>query len=200
MTGASLPDWLWRAAAPRRRARAARPARPAALPAQGQARHLPVPVGRAVADRAVRLQAAAGRVPGDGASRLDPQRPAAHRHVGVAVDLPGRAVEVRLRSAGPVGRMGERPAAAHRQDRRPAGVREVGPHRGDQPRSGGHHDPDGLPSRRPAEPRRVGLVRDRLRDRGPAGVLRDDLELAAAASRSTTGCGAAPSCRAGTRA
>ena len=48
---------LRRTASPRPRPAHRRPARPAAFRAQGQARHLPAPVGRPVADRPVRLQA-----------------------------------------------------------------------------------------------------------------------------------------------
>ena len=51
----------------------------------------------------------------------------------------------------------------------------------------------------PAEPGRVGLLRNWLRDRRPAGLLRDDLQVAAAASRSTIVCGARAFCPAGIR-
>ena len=72
-----------------------RTARPAALPAQSQARHLPVPARRAVAARSVRLQAGAGDAARHGAAGLGPQGPAAHRHDGV----PGEVSRPRRRSS-----------------------------------------------------------------------------------------------------
>ena len=54
----------------------------------------------------------------------DSRRPAAHRHVGDAIQLPGGALEIRVRAARPIGRVGQRTAAAHREDRRPADVRQ----------------------------------------------------------------------------
>ena len=76
-----------------------RTGRPAALRAQGQARHLPVPVRRPVADGSVRLQAALDGVSGHRSAGLDPHGPAADGNVGDAAQLPGRAVEVQLRAA-----------------------------------------------------------------------------------------------------
>ena len=99
----------------------------AGLPAfrsQSKARHLPVPIRRPFADRTVRLQAAAGRVPGHRTAGVDPQRPAAHRHVGVAGHFPCGALEIRLGATRPVGRMGGRTAAIHGEDRRPAHLRQ----------------------------------------------------------------------------
>ena len=63
------------------------------------------------------------------------------------------------------------------QDRRPPHLPQIGPHRGDQPRPRRHHDADRLPAGRPAQPGRVGLLRNRLRDRRSARLLRHDLEL-----------------------
>src|SRR5688500_16570787 len=61
---------------PREQRLARRPARTAALPAQNQARHLPVHVRRPVAVRAVRQQAALGPARPPAHAGLDHERPA----------------------------------------------------------------------------------------------------------------------------
>ena len=72
-----------------------------------------------------------------------------------------------------------------------------------------NHDPavtffqTGVAARRPAQHRRLARLRPGQRERGPAGVRRDDLarhRAIRAASRSTTACGAAAFCRRATRA
>ena len=60
------------------------------------------------------------------------------------------------------------------QDRRRALHRPLDVHRGDQSRSGDHVLPDRLADRRAAEHGRVGALRPRQRQRGPAGVRRAD--------------------------
>ncbi len=102
----------------RRRSRRAR--RSAPFPGHRQARDLSLPVRRPFADGALRLQAAPARIPGHRSAGVRARRPAAHRHVGHAIQFPRRALEIRLRAARPVRRLGQRTAALHRQDRRPA--------------------------------------------------------------------------------
>ena len=53
--------------------------------------------------------------------------------------FPGGALEVRLRAARQVGRLGQRTAAAHGEDRRRPDLHQVDEHRGDQPRSRRDH-------------------------------------------------------------
>ena len=138
------------------------------------------------------------------AARLDPQGPAAHGH-----DLDGRTsfpvAPSRFRFArhGQSGAWRQRAAAAHRRRRRRPLLHPVDAHRGDQPRPGHHLLPDRRPARRPAEHRRLAVVRPGQREPRPARVRRPDLAGHAATrttSRSTTGSGAAASCRRGTRA
>ncbi len=76
-----------------------RPARAAALPAQGQARHLPVPARRALATRSVRLQAEPGEAARHGTAGLDSHGPAPHRHDGVPDEVPHRAFDLQVRAA-----------------------------------------------------------------------------------------------------
>ncbi len=70
--------------------------------------------------------------------------------------------------------LGQRPAAAHRQDRRRALHRPLDVHRGDQSRSGDHVLPERIADRRASEHGRVAALRTRQRQRGPAGVRRVD--------------------------
>ena len=76
---------------------------------------------------------------------------------------------------GQVGRVAQRTAAAHGEGRRRALLHQVDAHRGDQSRPGHHVLPDRLPAGRPAEHRLVAQLRPGQRERGPAGVRRDDL-------------------------
>ena len=94
-----------------------RPGRTAAPCAARQARHLPAPVRRAVAARDVRLQAGAREVPGHADSRLGPPGPARHADDG-AVVAAGREVHLQVRAARQSRHLGQRAAAAHREDRR----------------------------------------------------------------------------------
>ena len=86
--------------------------------AEGQARHLPVPVRRAVADGSVRLQAGAGEAARHGTAGFDPQGPAADRHDGDQTSVPDRAVDLQVRAARQERRVAQRAAAAHGEDRR----------------------------------------------------------------------------------
>ena len=96
-----------------RRRRHGRPGRSAALRAEGEAGHLPVPVRRAVADRPVRLQAEAGEAVAARAARLDPQGPAADRHDRRPGHVSRRADQVQVRAARAERGVGQRAAAAH---------------------------------------------------------------------------------------
>src|SRR5487761_2242918 len=88
------------------------PARPAALRSEGEAGHLSVPVRRPFADRTVRQQAAPAGLSRAGSARIDSQRPAPHRHVRVAGELSGGAVEILHGAARPVRCMEPSPPTA----------------------------------------------------------------------------------------
>ena len=133
---------------PRGGGRLRRPPRPAAPRAQGQAHHLPVPVRRSLAARAVGLQAGPRADGRRGPAALGARRPARHHHDGGAGALPPRPVHVRVPAARRHGHVGQRPHAPHREDRRRADVHQVDAHRGDQPRPRHHLLPDRGPARR----------------------------------------------------
>ena len=61
----------------------------AALCAEGETHHLPLPVGRSVADGPVRLQAGARALPRRRGAGFGPDGPAADRNDGQAGELPG---------------------------------------------------------------------------------------------------------------
>src|ERR1051326_5293967 len=93
---------LRKATARRERARrqsAWRIAWSAAFSAESEARHLPISVGRSIANGTVRLQAAPHGIPRPGLARLRAQGPAAHGHVRLTVELPGGALEISIRAA-----------------------------------------------------------------------------------------------------
>ena len=133
--------------------------RPAALPGQGEARHLPVHGRRAVADRDVRLQADAQR---SATARSCPTRcarasgspacPATSRRCR----SPARSSSSRSTAAAARG------SASCCRTRRSVVddlvLRPVDAHRGDQPRPGDHVLPDRLADRRPAEHRARGFT------------------------------------------
>ena len=83
----------------RRAARVRRHGGAAALCAQGEAGHLSVSVGRAVAAGAARLQAEAAGAARHGTARFDPPGPAAHRHDVGPEELSRHRAEVRLHSS-----------------------------------------------------------------------------------------------------
>ena len=188
---------------PARRRYARGAAGAAALRAHRQARDLPVSIGRSGPDGSVRLQAAAARSARLGTARVDPDGAASDRHDLDAGDLPGGAAELQVRAARTIGRVGQRPAAAHRKGRRRSLLRQVDVHRGDQPRSGHHVFPDGRPAGRPAEHRSVDFLRSGQREQRSAVVRGHGVaghRQGPATSRCTTGCGEVVSCRASTRA
>ncbi len=82
-----------------RRDRNRRSAGAAALRPESEAGHLPVPVGRAVAARPVRLQADARATARDRAARLGPDGPADHDDDLGPEELPGRAVGLQVRAS-----------------------------------------------------------------------------------------------------
>ncbi len=84
----------------------------------------------------------------------------------------GRALAVRVRAARQVGHVGQRAAAAHREDRRRHHRHQDDEHRGDQPRPGDHVHPDRLSAAGPAEHGRVAQLRPGQREPEPAGVRR----------------------------
>ena len=142
-----------------------------ALRAEGQARHLPAPVRRAVAARDVRLQAEPREVPGHADPRLGAPGPARRPDDGAVVPAGGE-VDVRLRAARPGGDVGQRAAAAHREDRRRHHRHQDDEHGRDQSRPGDHVHPDRIPAAGPAEHGRVAQLRARQRESEPAGVRR----------------------------
>ena len=184
-----------REAAPRNR----RTAGPAALRAEGEAGHLPVPVRRAVAARPVRPQAGARGAARQGAARLDPQGPAAHRHDRRRrTSFPVAPVDVQVRAARPERRVGQRAAAAHRRGS-PTTCASSGrctPRRSTTTRRSR--------SSRPAPSWPAGRASARGSATGWAARTSDLPAFVVmishgtgnpATSRSTTGCGAAASCR-----
>ena len=145
------------AAAPRRRDR--RPAGVAAFCAEGQAGDLPVPERRPFAARSVRLQAAARQDARHRSARLDPEGSAVDRDDRGANELSGRAVDLHVRAVRAIGRVAQRAAAAHREDRGRLVLHQVDAYRADQSRSGGDVRADRVSAGGPAEPGRVGLLR-----------------------------------------
>ncbi len=124
--------------------------------AQSQARHLPVPIRRPVANGAVRLQADAGGLPGS--ASLPESIRNGQRLTGMSASqasFPVVPSEVHIRAIRRVGRVGQRVAAAYREDRRPAHVRQVPEHRSHQSRSGGHLYADRRADRRASQHRRM---------------------------------------------
>ena len=174
--------------------------RHAARACQGQTRHLPVHGRRSVADGDVRLQAAAQPAQRRTAAGLGAAGPAPDGHVRQPVVAAARRFAVRVQAARPSGALGLRSPAAHGPDRRRPVHRPVDVHRGHQSRSGDHVLSDRVTDCGPAELRRLGSLRPRQRQRGPAGVRRPDHAGQGAISRCTRGCGAAAFCRRGTRA
>ena len=86
--------------------------------------------------------------------------------------LAARRVAVRVQPARGERHLGQRPPAAHREDRRRTLHRPLDVHRGDQPRSRDHVLPDRLADRRPSQHGLVDSLRARQRQRGSAGVCR----------------------------
>ena len=148
-------------------------------PAQGQAGHLPVHERRAVAARPVRLQAAPERDERPGPARVGPDGAAAHGDVGQPGDAADGRLDLQVRPARQVGRVGQRAPAAHRAGRRRALHHQLALHRGDQPRPGDHLLPDRLDDRRPAVDGGLAELRPGLGQPEPADVLRADQPEAA---------------------
>ena len=122
------------------------------VPAASQAGHLSLHGWRAVADGDVRLQAAAQR--SATASSLPDSVRQGQRLTGMSGNqssLAAGRLAVQFRPAWRQRGVGQRPAAAHRQDRRRPVHRAIDVHRGHQPRSGDHVFPDRLADRRPAQ-------------------------------------------------
>ena len=153
-----------------------RAARSAALRAEGEARHLPVPIGRPVADGAVRLQAAAddsSRAPiCRSRSAWDSGSPACRRR-STAFPSCRRSSSSRStasRARGSASCCRTRPRSSTISPSCKSVHTEAINHD-----PGGHVLSDRLADRRPAEHGLVGVVRDRQRDGESAGVRRDDL-------------------------
>ena len=151
-----------------------RAAGPPALRAESQTGDLSVSGRRAVADRLVRLQAAAGEMAGDRPARFDPERAAVDGDDFGPDELSGCAIDLSVRATWAIGGVGQRADAAHRQGGGQPVFHQVDAHRTDQSRPGGHVRADGLSDCGAAEPGRVGDVRARDDEPGPAGVCRDD--------------------------
>ena len=140
-----------------------------ALRAEGEARHLPAPVRRAVAARDVRLQAGPREVSGHADPRLRPPGPARRPDDG-AVVAAGGEVDVRVLAARAERDVGERAPAAHREDRRRHHPHQDDEHRRDQSRSRHHVHSDRIPAAGPSEHGRVAQLRPRQRESESAGV------------------------------
>ena len=135
-----------------------RPTRAASLPAESEARHLPVPAWRALAARSVRLQAEPGEAARHGAARLGSQGTASHRDDVVPDDVPHGSVDLPFRSLRSIGRRAQRTAALHPKDRRRHLRHPVAPNRRHQSRSGGDFFPDRVPTGGATQHRRVDLL------------------------------------------
>ena len=121
-----------------------------ALRAQSQARHLSAPVRRAFAARSVRLQAELRKQQG---IDLPASVRMGQRITGMTSGqstLPVAPSHLRLQATRSVGRLGQRTAAAHREDRRRHHHRQDHEHRRHQSRSGDHVHPDRQPAARHA--------------------------------------------------
>ena len=137
-----------------------------AFRAEGEARHLSVPIGRAVADGAVRLQAAAQRT-----SRAPICPIPSARGSGSPACRPRSRASRSCRrsfSSQQHGKSGAwvselMPHTAKIADE--LSLHQVDVHRGDQSRSGGHVPADRIADRRPAQHRRVAGLRTRQRER-----------------------------------
>ena len=149
--------------------------RPAPLRSEGQARALPVPIGRVLARRFVRLQADARQVPRPRDSRLGEGRPAAHRHDLRPNQLSGRRADSLRPAVRRAADVDQRSVAAHADDRRRHLPREVDVHRGDQSRPGDHVHQHRQSAAGLREHGRVGQLRTGQRERQPADVHRDGL-------------------------
>ena len=191
----AAPDWASRRSAGllRRglagRTRERRPARTAALRAQGEARHLSVPVRRAVADGPVRLQAAAAGIsPGTELPDSDPHGAAADRHdVRRRPAFRSRRPCFKFRQHGASGAwVSELMPHLAKVVGRPL-LHQVDVHRGDQPRSGGDLLPDRISACRPAVDRRLAGLWPGQREQGSAGVRGDDLAGQRQSERSAAG-------------
>ncbi len=97
--------------------------------------------------------------------------------------LPGGALHLQVSAARTIRRVGQRTAAAHRQDRRRSHHRQDDEHRRHQSRSGDHVHPKRQPAAGPPEHGRVGQLRPRQREQESACVRRDALAGAGAESR-----------------
>ena len=157
---------------------------PAALRAHGQARDLPVSIGRAVADGHVRLQAAVERPARHRAAGLDADGPAADRHDLDAGDLSGGASDVQVRAARAIRRVGQRTAAAHGEGGRRLVLHQVDAHRSHQSRSRHHVLPDRSAAGGTAEHRGVAFLRAGQREQRSAGLRRDGVAGHRTAGRS----------------
>ena len=145
------------------------------LPAAGEARDLPVPVGSALPDRSLRLQAAACRVARRGTASVGARRSACHRHDRESGRVPDHGIDVRVRAARRERRLGQRVDAQHGPDCRQALLPQGGEHGGDQPRPGHHVPADRASAAGPSQLRRLAELRHRLGEPGPAGLHRADL-------------------------
>ena len=96
----------------------------------------------------------------------------------------GGEVDLRVRAARQVRHVGQRAAAAHREDRRRHHRHQDDEHGRDQSRPGDHVHPDRLPAAGPAEHGRVAQLRPRQREPEPAGVRRAAVAGARAHRRS----------------
>ena len=140
--------------------------------AKGEAHHLSFSKRRAVADGPFRPEAATRGAARRRPAGEHPQRTAADDHDQRAVEIPGRAEHVQVRSVWPKRRVVQRADAAHVGPRRRVDDHPLAPHRGDQSRSRDHFHADRLAARGPAEHRLVDGLRPRQQQRRPARVCR----------------------------
>ena len=127
-----------------------RPDRVSTSCATREAGDLPAPVRRAVPARDIRLQAWTRAVPGHADPRFDPQGSTRRPDDG-AVAAAGGEIDLRVRPTRGGRDLGERAAAAHREDRRRHHRHQDDVYGCDQSRSRDHVHPDRLSAAGPAE-------------------------------------------------
>ncbi len=114
-----------------------------------------------------------------GPARQRPQRASASPTMTSGqARFPVAPSHVQVRAARQVRHVGQRAAAAHREDRRRHRAHQDGPHQRHQPRPGLHLRHDRQRGARQAEHRLVARLRPRQREQRPAGVRRPHAALA----------------------
>ena len=167
------PAWAQQSPIPGRRAR--RPAGLPALRAEGQARDLSAHARRVLAERHLRLQADAREDARRGAAGVGHGQPAALDDGQGADVVSDRRPGLEVQAVRQERDDGQRCDAARRRHRRRHLPDQDDEHGARQPRPGVEVPAHRLPDRGTAVGRRVGDLRARVREQGPADVRRHEL-------------------------